>query len=749
MADDRFKNIAGLFRETRTRTIILTTLFILLVAVVIGLFTMRGRVKGVEAGAGVTSAPGGIQSLPFNAPNEEYARLQEKQNKESAQSAEKVGGSAIPTIVRATDDKDVNVVSDTGLGFQGLSREQSDAGTFNAKEFGGGAKNCPIASSSASPLGTPIYDKNGRLIGYLGADGKVRDFNGKVIGTAGPDGVVRDLNGNIIGQTSRIAAGTPIYDAKNCALVGRVGEDGQVRDASGKIPGILGTDGILRSADGKVLGQAGNPAYTSDGRLIGFACTDGKVRDENGNIVATVGPDGVVRDLNGNIIGRVGAISPGTPIYGPDGKLLGYVGPDGKVRDANGNIVGTLSADGKVRDANGKIVGSISKVELGKPIYGPDGKLLGYLGPDGKLRDANGNVIGTLGPDGKLRDANGNVIGTLGPDGKLRDANGNIIGYMRGDENVRDANGNVIGTIGPDGKVRDANGNVIGYVGSDGKIHNLDGSILSGEQGSSSNESNQQVRGRINIRSDQPVSQQVAQIQQAMASQMNQLVSAWAPPSQQLVKGDTMQQQGAGNTLSGTGSASGSQSAAASSGPPFIKAGTVYYGVIETAVNSDEPGPIMATIVSGPYKGGRLLGTLAYQNDAVMLSFNVLSLKNFPKSIPVNVVAIDQNTARTGISTETDHHYWYRYGAVFASAFIQGYGQAFQTSGSTISSNGLSTQTSTPQLNPTDKFFVALGNVGQQFSTAALTAFNTKPTVYVASGTAVGLLFLADAQLPN
>ncbi len=737
MADDRFKNIAGLFKETRTRTILLTTIFILLIAVVVGFMTMRGRVKGVEAGAGVTSAPGGIQSLPFNAPNEEYARLQEKQNKEKAQQATQTGGSAIPTIVRAENDKQpVAVVSDTGLGFQGLSREQSDSGTFNAKEFGAGAKNCPIGGASASPLGTPVYDKNGRLIGYVGADGKVRDVSGNIIGSVGPDGVVRDLNGNVIGQTSRLLAGTPIYDSKNCTMIGKVGEDGQVRDASGKIAGVLGTDGALRDPDGKALGQAGNPAYTPEGKLIGFSCTDGKVRDASGNVIGTVGPDGVVRDLNGNIIGRVGAISPGTAVYGSDGKLIGSVGPDGKVRDANGNIVGTIGADGLVHDANGNIIGSIAKPNLEKAVYGADGKIIGYVGADGKVRDAKGNLVGTVGADGKVHDTNGNIIGRVGaisPGTPVYGPNGKVIGYVSEDGKVRDANGNVVGSVGLDGTVRDANGNIIGSMQSP----------------SASSQDGEVGRTRIRIGSDQPVQQQVAQAQQSMASQANQLLAAWAPSAQQMVKGETPQVQGngSGNATAGSSGNSGNQSSA-NAGPPFIKAGTVYYGVIETAVNSDEPGPVMATVISGPYKGGRLLGSLTYQKDAVMLSFNVLSLKNFPKSIPVNVVAIDQNTARTGLSTETNHHYLYRYGAVFASAFIQGYGQAFQTSGTTISSNGLSTQTSTPQLSPRDKFFIALGNVGQQFSTSALAAFNTPPTVYVASGTAVGLLFLADAQLP-
>ncbi|HEV2613413.1 MAG TPA: TrbI/VirB10 family protein [Gammaproteobacteria bacterium] len=687
MADQRLKNIAGLFKEGRTRTILLITLFVLIVAVVIGVFSIHGRVKGTEASAGVTSAPGSIESIPFNAPNAEYAHLQEEQNKQKAKQAEQTGGSAIPTIIRSGNDNDTNApaVSDTGLGFSGLSREQSDAGTFNAKEFGVRGKNCPIASQS--PLGTPIFDKNGRLIGYLGADGKVRDINGKVIGTVGPDGIVRDASGNVIGQSSRVLAGTPIYDAKSCSLIGRVSEDGQVRDVSGKIPGVLGADGILRGTDGSVLGQAGTPAYTPEGKLIGFGCTDGKVRDENGNVIGTIGPDGVVRDLNGNIIGRAGAISPGTPIYGPDGKIIGYLGPDGKVRDANGNIIGTLGADGKLRDANGNIIGSIVKptapvtsvpiagATSGVPIYGPDGKIIGFTGADGKVRDANGNIIGTVGADGTVRDSNGKVIASVAKP--------------------------------------------------------------------------EEAKGRRRLIADQDVKQQLTQAQQSMTAQANQMFAAWASPSQQYVHGQDVQAVGGqggqgGNSASGANGQSGS-----TAGPVFIKAGTVYYGVINTAVDSDEPGPIMATIVNGPYKGGKLLGTLTYQKQAVMLSFNIMTLKSFPKSIPINVVAIDQDTARTGLSTETNNHYLYRYGSIFAAAFIQGYGQAFQTSGSTITSNGLSTQSSTPDLSPVGKFFVALGNVGQQFNNVAQQAFNTPPTVRVASGTAVGLLFLSDATMPN
>src|SRR5665213_365792 len=181
---DRMSNIAGLFREGRTRTILLTTIVVLVIAIVVGIFAMRGRTKGVEASAGLTVAPANIQNVPFvTNPNPEYVRTQEKQNVEAAKVAEQRGGSAIPTIIRAENSTGPAQES-TSIGFTALSREQSDTGTFAPKEFtgGAGAVNCPIVPA-VSPLGTPVFDKNGRLIGYAGTDGKVRDSNGNIIGT--------------------------------------------------------------------------------------------------------------------------------------------------------------------------------------------------------------------------------------------------------------------------------------------------------------------------------------------------------------------------------------------------------------------------------------------------------------------------------------------------------------------------------------------------------------------------------------
>jgi YD repeat-containing protein len=645
----RLGNIAALFKEGRTRTIILVTVIILLVAVGVGVYSMRGK-KGLEASAGVTSAPGGIQSIPFSAPNKAYEKLQEQQNVQQAKQAEQAGGSAIPTIVNSGKDVNVTPTGDVGVGFTALNREQSDAGTFEAKSLGN--KQCPpmVTPEKSNNLGTPIYDKNGRLIGYAGSDGKIRDLSGKIIGVVGPDGVARDLSGNIIGQVGKASAGTPVYD-ENGNLMGYVGEDGKVRDANGRVVGTVGPDGKVRDITGAVLGSLGVPVYDKDGKLIGFAGPDGKVRDASGKIIGSVGSDGVVRDLNGNIIGKAGAISPGSPVYDANGNLIGNVGPDGFVRDASGNIVGKIGLDGKVRDVNGNIIGSVVKPEAVKPLETPAG-----------------NVVPTSVSQEQKEDA------------------------------------------------------------------------LTEKQNA--------------ILKDQNLSRLMEQKQQAMSSQASQLLSAWISPSQQYVAGQEPtekddsaldSEKGVHVRIGGSGAKSDK-----SAGPVFIKAGTVFYGVISTAINSDEPGPVMATIINGDYKGGKLLGTMVNQGKAVLISFNVLTMPQFSKSISINAVAIDQNTARTALSTETDNHYLLRYGTLFAASFMQGYGQAVSSAGTVTNTGPLgNTTTVHSKLSGKEQFFSALGNVGAQFGNQMNAVYSTPPTVYVAPGTAVGILFMGDVTLPT
>lgn len=827
-AKTTIKNLAGMFRNTRTRTIILLTVAVLLVGVIVGIFRLGGGGRGPATEATLRSTPS-IQSVPggFDNPESpEYIRLQEKQNLQQAKIAQQQGTSAIPTIVRSSEfpgppgptaPGSANTccipcgcpAAGGGVGGLGASQACSlQPGTLsydpqgrvmgtvgpdgkirnaNGNNIGAvgpdglvrGPNNVVIGGVGSVIAGMPIYNPLGKTVGRVGPDGKARDASGTVIGTVTPDGVTRDMYGNILGKTASSLAGTAVYNNQS-RLIGTVGPDGKVRDSAGRVIGAVDCDGTVRDTNGDVVGKTGSvvagatPVCNDQNQPLGTAGPDGRVRDVEGRIIGTIGANGVVLDAAGKVIGKSGCIFPipkqgvvaGTPVYDSQGRLIGIAGADGKVRDANGKIIGTVGPDGIVRDsATGAILGKVGAAVPGTPVYDAQGRLIGTVGADGKVRDANGNIIGTVGPDGVVRDANGKVIGKTGPTitgTPIYDAQGRLIGIAGPDGKVRDSDGKVIGTVGPDGVVRDPDGNVIGTTTAPGATPagGLPAATASQQLAAiqaltpSPSETAARTQAEIARRqaalvSKQEAEQMKSQYQGAMTGQAGQLIAAWVSPFQAYVEGTPPPAQAVmgqrGGMLVGRagvpGRAGGISTAEAA---PIVKAGTVMYGVLITSVNSDEPGPVLATIVVGKFKGGKLIGSLTNQGEKVMLTFNTLTLPSSPASISVNVVAIDQCTARTALSSHTDHHYLLRYGTLFAASFIQGYGQAFQTSGQTVISTGLATATTTPVLSPQGKFFVALGNVGTRYSSVLGNVFNTPPTVHVYSGTALGLLFLSD-----
>lgn len=198
-----------------------------------------------------------------------------------------------------------------------------------------------------------------------------------------------------------------------------------------------------------------------------------------------------------------------------------------------------------------------------------------------------------------------------------------------------------------------------------------------------------------------------------------------------------------------------------------IKAGTVLFGVLDTAVSSDEPSPILATIVGGGggcngLRGGRLIGNIEIpkNGEKVILNFKTLSLPKHVTSLKVNVVAIDANTARTALASDVNHHYLLRYGSLFASSFMEGLAQAIsqppgtQTSNSTGQSGGTAVTINQgnaatyPPFTDVEKYgLVPLGKVGEEWGKAVKPYFNRPPTITVDQGTSLGLLFLSDLDL--
>jgi intracellular multiplication protein IcmE len=221
---------------------------------------------------------------------------------------------------------------------------------------------------------------------------------------------------------------------------------------------------------------------------------------------------------------------------------------------------------------------------------------------------------------------------------------------------------------------------------------------------------------------------------------------SWKLPTQTVIAGSASNNNGPGS--GGSGSAPQS--------PVAIKAGTIMFAVTETALDSDQPGtPVMASIVAGPYTGALLLGSFKLAGDKLVVTFTQMSLKSQPSTISIGTAyAIDSQTANNAVATSVDNHYLLRYGMLFAGGFLQGFGSAYQsynyqcpsgTSSCTIiNSNG----TPNPTATTTTAAYQGLGQVGTNLGQVAASQFNTPPTVTLAQGTGIGILFMNDVRIP-
>lgn len=181
----------------------------------------------------------------------------------------------------------------------------------------------------------------------------------------------------------------------------------------------------------------------------------------------------------------------------------------------------------------------------------------------------------------------------------------------------------------------------------------------------------------------------------------------------------------------------------------LIKAGTVLYAVLDTSINSDEAGPVLATVVSGKYKGARLLGKVQLPNNAkkVIITFTTMSLPKRKESVAIDAYAIDPETARTAFASEVDNHYLLRYGSLFASSFMEGFGKAVGQQGTTTTDPSGSQIQTKPELSATDQIYTAFGTVGEKWSKQVEPLFKTPVTVTVNQGLGVGILIMRDADV--
>ncbi len=259
---------------------------------------------------------------------------------------------------------------------------------------------------------------------------------------------------------------------------------------------------------------------------------------------------------------------------------------------------------------------------------------------------------------------------------------------------------------------------------------------------------------------DQRFQQKIQQRTAAMLGAANQSLQDWKTVAAQVYVGGTPPKNAPGGQAGAGGAVEGSllqadQSALGLGRPAptqsLIKAGDVLFAVLDTSVNSDEPGPILATIVSGKLNGSKLIGsfTLPSNADRMVINFNTMSVPGAPKTTSINAYAIDPNTARTALKTKANHHYLLRYGSLFAATFLEGFGNAFQSANTTITIGGTGGVTNTSISNGVGRSIlenavIGLATLGKSWGQVAQQQFNTPTTVLLCSGTGIGVLFTQD-----
>jgi type IV secretory pathway VirB10-like protein len=255
----------------------------------------------------------------------------------------------------------------------------------------------------------------------------------------------------------------------------------------------------------------------------------------------------------------------------------------------------------------------------------------------------------------------------------------------------------------------------------------------------------------------QQEAQAIQSMAAAMANQAQQLVGSWQPPTMEVKVGTGEEKTTTETTTQSSSSSSGSNangSAIALAGPPVIKAGTIIFAVLDTAVNSDFPdSPVLATVVEGKYKGAKMMGKLSVtkgvsgQLDRVSLNFTLMNMEDWDKSLSVTAFGIDPDTAHTVLASSVDYHYLQRFGAIMATSFMQGYASAITNAG-TSTTGIFGTSTTHPELSPSQKIATALGQMGQTLGAATQNYINIPPTVKVNSGVGLGILFMSDVTNP-
>jgi len=172
----------------------------------------------------------------------------------------------------------------------------------------------------------------------------------------------------------------------------------------------------------------------------------------------------------------------------------------------------------------------------------------------------------------------------------------------------------------------------------------------------------------------------------------------------------------------------------------IVNAGSISYAQTITSLNSDILGPVLAQILSGPFAGARIIGSVSVKDDYMVLEFQRIVKDDV--SYSVSAVGMDKDTTLTGQVTSINHHYYERVILPAAAKFISGYANALsQTGTSTTVGSGGATTANNPIPSPKQSIYGGLNASASTISKILLQDSNKPLTIKIAKGTTFGIIF--------
>ena len=215
--------------------------------------------------------------------------------------------------------------------------------------------------------------------------------------------------------------------------------------------------------------------------------------------------------------------------------------------------------------------------------------------------------------------------------------------------------------------------------------------------------------------------------------------------------GYQISQNSGADSGSGGSSGGGAAGSSGSGGDPFIKAGSRAYISIDTAINTDEPSPVLGKVLTGPARGWVIFGKSVHNpDDTVSITFDRLVLPS-GKSAPIEAMALDPESGRTSVVGSVNHKIFDRFILPAIAGGAAAYGQLMGQAGMMVMSSPMTgTMTSTNNISSSQIADAAIGaGVGSLANNLNAIAAKEQPAVSTPKNLGLEIVFMKEFVLPN